>query len=115
MLADVAASDDVHLTPGVIHALTAQDWPGNLRELKAVITFAAGRRTHGGIALTDLPDQYRVASPAHTLTTRDRAERDAVVAALRAFDGNKVQAARELGMSRTTLYTRIRQLRITSY
>ncbi|MDN5716168.1 MAG: hypothetical protein L0G89_02940 [Janibacter sp.] len=115
MLADVAASDDVHLTPGVIHALTAQDWPGNLRELKAVITFAAGRRTHGGIALTDLPERYRVASPAHTLTTRDRAERDAVVAALRAFDGNKVQAARELGMSRTTLYTRIRQLRITSY
>ncbi|WP_235739017.1 sigma-54-dependent Fis family transcriptional regulator [Nocardioides alcanivorans] len=114
MLAEVAANDSVHLTPGVIRALTAHDWPGNLRELKAVITFAAGRRSWGGIALSDLPEQYRVASPVHSLTTRERAERDAIVAALRAFDGNKVQAARELGMSRTTLYTRIRQLRIAN-
>lgn len=113
MLAEVAASDDVHLTPGVVHALTAQDWPGNLPELKAVITHAAGRRSHGGIALSDLPEQYRVTSPGRSLTIRERAERDAIVGALRAYDGNKVQAARELGMSRTTLYTRIRQLRIT--
>lgn len=52
-------------------------------------------------------------SPGRSLTIRERAERDAIVGALRAYDGNKVQAARELGMSRTTLYTRIRQLRIT--
>lgn len=115
MLGEIAASDSVHLTPGVIHALTAQDWPGNLRELKAVMTFAAGRRTCGGIVVSDLPDHYQVTTPVRPLTARDQAERDAIVVALRVADGNKVQAARELGMSRTTLYTRIRQLRITSY
>lgn len=115
MLSEVAASDSVHLTPGVLHALAAHDWPGNLRELKAVIADAASRRSCGGIALTDLPEHYRVAPPARPLAGLDRAERDAIVAALRAADGNKVQAARDLGVSRTTLYARIRQLHITGY
>lgn len=115
MLSEVAASDSVHMTPGVLHALTAQDWPGNLRELKAVIAYAAGRRSCGGITLTDLPEQYRVSAPGRPLAALDRAERDIIVLALRAAEGNKVQAARELGMSRTTLYARIRQLRITGY
>jgi transcriptional regulator of acetoin/glycerol metabolism len=37
------------------------------------------------------------------------------VIALRDAGGNKVLAARELGLSRTTLYARIRQLRITTW
>src|SRR6202012_3345483 len=36
MLHSAAAGDPVHLTPGVIQALSAHEWPGNLRELKAV-------------------------------------------------------------------------------
>jgi transcriptional regulator of acetoin/glycerol metabolism len=115
MLREVAASDSVHLTPGALRALAAHDWPGNLRELKAVIVHAAGRRSSGGIALSDLPAGYQVTRSSRPLAALDRAERDAIVAALRAADGNKVHAARELGVSRTTLYSRMRQLRITSY
>lgn len=115
MLRDVAASESVHLTPGALHALAAHSWPGNLRELKAVIAHAAARRSSGGIALADLPEGYRLTTPARPLSALDRAERDAIVVALRAADGNKVQAARELGLSRTTLYARIRQLRIEGY
>ena len=115
MLREVAASDSVHLTPGALRALAAHDWPGNLRELKAVIVHAAGRRSSGGIALSDLPAGYQVTRSSRPLAALDRAERDAIVAALRAADGNKVHAARELGVSRTTLYARMRQLRITSY
>ena len=115
MLRTVAADSSVHLTPGALHALAAQEWPGNLRELRAVIAHAAERRSTGGIAVADLPEHYRVASPERPLAALDRAERDTIVAALRAADGNKVQAARELGVSRTTLYARIRQLRITGF
>lgn len=115
MLREVAASDSVHLTPGALRALAAHDWPGNLRELKAVIVHAASRRSSGGIALSDLPADYQVTRSTRPLAALDRAERDAIVAALRAADGNKVHAARELGVSRTTLYSRMRQLRITSY
>ena len=90
-------------------------WPGNLRELKAVIAHAASRRCSGGIALFDLPEQYRCTAPAVPMAALDRAERDVIVLALRNAHGNKVQAARELGLSRTTLYARIRQLRITAW
>ena len=96
-------------------ALTAHEWPGNLRELKAVIAHAAARRACGGITLSDLPEQYRATTPAAPMAALDRAERDVIVIALRNAAGNKVQAARELGVSRTTLYARIRQLRITAW
>ena len=115
MLQAAAASESVHLTPGAIQALTAHEWPGNLRELKAVIVHAAARRTCGGITLSDLPQQYRCTSPAPPMAALDRAERDVIVIALRNAGGNKVRAARELGLSRTTLYARIRQLRITTW
>ncbi len=115
MLRSAAASDSVHLTPGAIQALTAHEWPGNLRELKAVIVHAASNRSSGGIAVSDLPEQYRCTVPGLPMAALDRAERDVIVMALRNADGNKVQAARELGVSRTTLYARIRQLRITSW
>lgn len=115
MLSELGADSSVHLTPGVLHALAAQEWPGNLRELKVVIAHAAGIRSRGGIALGDLPAHYRVTTPVRPLAALDRAERDAIVNALRAADGNKVQAARDLGVSRTTLYARIRQLRITGW
>lgn len=115
MLAEIAASESVHLTPGALRALAAHDWPGNLRELKAVLVHAAGRRSTGGIALSDLPQGYQVAGDVRPLAALERAERDAIVVALRESGGNKVQAARELGVSRTTLYSRMRQLRITTY
>jgi transcriptional regulator of acetoin/glycerol metabolism len=115
MLQAAAASDSVHLTPGAIQALTAHQWPGNLRELRAVIGHAAARRTCGGITMSDLPQQYRSTTPAGPLAALDRAERDVIVTALRNAAGNKMRAARELGVSRTTLYARIRQLRITAW
>lgn len=115
MLRSVAASDSVHLTPGVVQALAAHDWPGNLRELKAVMSHVAARRPTGGIVVDDLPEQYRALTPLRPLSPLEQAERDAIVVALRAAGGNKVQAARTLEVSRTTLYSRIRQLRITTY
>lgn len=115
MLSEVAPNRAVHLAPSLIGALTAQPWPGNLRELKAVIHQLAQQRTVGALTVPDLPEQYRVTSPDHRLTALDQAERDVIVTALKAADGNKVRAADELGMSRTTLYARMRTLRITTY
>lgn len=115
MLREVAPDREIHLAPSLIQALTAQSWPGNLRELKAVVQHLALQRSVGALTLSDLPDQYRVALPDHPLTALDQAERDVIVTALKAADGNKVRAAEDLGLSRTTLYARMRSLHITTY
>lgn len=103
---------DIRLVPTVIEALSAQSWPGNVSELRAVITHVLRHRTVGDVILADLPEDYRNPSRAVRLAGRERAEREAIVAALSAHDGNKMRAARELGISRTTLYARMRALRV---
>lgn len=96
-------------------ALFACDWPGNLSELTMVLRTAAdnaARRADHLISLADLPEQYRTTTRAHRLSGRDRAERRAIVEAMNAAGGNKVHAAKLLGISRSTLYTRLRALDI---
>lgn len=105
--------ESVHLGPGVLRVLSAHDWPGNLRELRAVLEHAVRQRRRGAITIDDLPESHRVPGASRSLSPMERAERDAVVAALREAGGNKVQAARALGISRTTLYAKMRTLRVT--
>lgn len=112
MLREVAGGRPVHLTPRVVEALCAQAWPGNLRELKAVVVHLAQARSTGGLTVDDLPEQYRSGPPAGALTALEQAERDVIVTALRDAGGVKVRAAEALGLSRTTLYARMRALRI---
>ncbi|RSD12046.1 sigma-54-dependent Fis family transcriptional regulator [Amycolatopsis eburnea] len=100
----------LRFTSSAVAALAAQPWPANLRELETVLRQVIGRRTTGDVVLTDLPPQYRAVPKTTNLGGRERAERAAIVEALRGTDGNKVQAARRLGVSRTTLYSRMRAL-----
>ncbi|MDO9377922.1 MAG: helix-turn-helix domain-containing protein [Nocardioidaceae bacterium] len=115
MLRQVAPGSSLHLTPGTVRTLAAQPWPGNLRELRAVLEHAASRRSSGGLTPDDLPEQYRTARSSEHLAPLAQAERDVIVTALRACDGNKARAARDLGLSRTTLYARMRALHVTTY
>ncbi|AZZ81152.1 MULTISPECIES: sigma-54-dependent Fis family transcriptional regulator [Gordonia] len=96
-------------------ALLSQDWPGNFAELIAVLREAAAAcrdRMARVIEATDLPSGYRTTSRAAHLSGREQAERAAIVDALDRAGGNKVHAARDLGISRTTLYARMRALGI---
>ncbi|MFR9752517.1 sigma-54-dependent Fis family transcriptional regulator [Nocardia sp. 004] len=104
---------DIRLLPSVIEVLAAQPWPGNLHELKAVLAHVVRHRHKGDVTVGDLPAPYRLASRVRRLSGRERAERDAIIEALRRHDGNKLKAARDLGISRTTLYARLKALRIT--
>lgn len=112
LLRELGADPSLHLTPGALRALTAQEWPGNLVELRAVLAHVLERRSTGGVVVDDLPEGHRSHDPVRPLGAMERAERDAVVGALRAHGGNKVRAAADLGISRTTLYAKIRALRI---
>lgn len=101
---------DLRLTPSSLEALAAQPWLGNLSELAEVLRSVSERRSTGDVTPLDLPPGYRGTAKAARLAGRERAERAAIIEALRSSRGNKVRAARQLGISRTTLYSRMRAL-----
>ena len=107
-------------------------WPGNVRELEHVIERACVlcpgptiSTDHLPLDLTSLPRPaeqpafadsgpappvFAQPEPVAPATTLSRADR--IVAALRTAGGNKAKAARLLGIDRTTLYRKIKELRL---
>ncbi|MCD0449142.1 hypothetical protein LO762_08060 [Actinocorallia sp. API 0066] len=110
MLEDVTGHTRTRLTSDTLRVLAAQNWPGNLAELLRVVKAVAATRSAGDIIPADLPASHRDL-PAPDSPFR-QAEREVIVTALKAAKGNKLQAARALGVSRSTLYNRMRALHI---
>lgn len=100
----------VRWTPGALQSLAAHPWPGNLHELRRAVAVVLDRRSAGDVTAADIPPEYRGSSAGRRLAPIEQVEHDAIAAALRACAGNKVHAAERLGMSRSTLYRRIRVL-----
>lgn len=110
MLAEADPGGQRRLTAETLRILAEQPWPGNLAELRRVIAAVADLRSAGDIIPSDLPASHR-GRPAPASPFR-QAEREVIVAALAAAGGNRLQAARALGVSRSTLYNRLRALHI---
>lgn len=112
LMATIPAARGRRLTPTALHILEGQDWPGNLRELRDVLTHAAGRSRTGDITEADLPAAYQVSPRRRHLGPLEQAEHDTIRRVLLAENGNKARTAARLGIGRNTLYQRIRQLGI---
>lgn len=107
------------LTPGFLSALAQHKWPGNVRELQNVIERSLVLADASELlGIDDLPLELREHSaPAEISSGSFHAgvrsfKRELVRAALRMHDGNKLKAARELGISRCYLHRLLNQLRI---
>ena len=103
----------VSCSAAAMQLLLRHTWPGNAAQLWRVLKLVMQRRRLGQILPADLPPECwtvsrRVLSPLESL------ERDAIVASLFDNGGNKIQAARALGMSRATVYRRIREYGIVT-
>ncbi len=93
--------------------LLQYDWPGNVRELKSAIDFATLHCEGSVIENEDLPPEIpyaKYAQPHGGDAHEDEKQR--VLAALDSANGNRTVAARQLGMSRATLYRRLARLDI---
>jgi transcriptional regulator of acetoin/glycerol metabolism len=95
------------VTSPAFQTLLRAPWPGNIAQLERVIRLVLARRRTGHIRPEDLPAECHTTS-SRVLTHWEMLERDAVVEALMAAQGDKVEAARHLGISRATIYRKIR-------
>ena len=98
---------EVRAAPEVLGVLMRLEWPGNVRELESLIAGMVRRRRRGDLCLADLPASYLQASTRRGLSRMEQLERDAIAAALGAT-GSKSDAAAALGISRSTLYRKMR-------
>jgi DNA-binding NtrC family response regulator len=112
------------LMPEAIRLLQGHDWPGNVRELRNVLERAAA------LAPSEVLDAAAIRRALPQLSSRPAspppmaggdlatyladAEREAIIAALDAAHGEKLAAARSLGVSRSQFYEKLRRHNIVS-
>jgi transcriptional regulator with GAF, ATPase, and Fis domain len=121
----------LHLEDEALAALKAYHWPGNIRQLESFIARAVVLVEGSTVTLAELPEEVRQASgsqsfdswtadvlaqsltpPGHNgshIDPLDAMDRDRLLRALAAAGGNKAQAARNLGLARSTLVSRLKK------
>jgi transcriptional regulator with GAF, ATPase, and Fis domain len=128
---------ELQIDDDALAALKAYDWPGNIRQLENFVHRAVVIAEGSSVTLKDLPPELVDGLPdADTppqadrgwdgapegwpreglraeRAERDRSERERLVRALAAAGGNKAEAARALGLARSTLISRLKKLGLT--
>jgi len=112
------------IEPEALERLMDLDYPGNIRELENIIEHAFILCTHGQIGLQHLPARLNRASttaaairsanaaPPTISARRHATEADAIREALERNGYNRLAAARELGMHKSTLFRKLKKLQI---
>jgi len=103
------------ITPEALATLDTYDFPGNVRELENLIERAYAMGAREQVTLADLPTLSRsVATPAATATTGAipqlaDVEKELILRALAFYRDDKEAAAKALGISRRTIYRRLKE------
>ncbi len=109
------------ITPAAMNALLQYDWPGNVRELENCIERAVALRNHDRIDVADLPSAL-CDSPASAAisepfapeapTDLEHLERITIQRVFEQVHGDKMLAGKLLGISRATLYRKLKRYNI---
>jgi transcriptional regulator of acetoin/glycerol metabolism len=115
LLLQVEHAEQAEFTPEVMALFKKHPWPGNIRQLHNVVRTALALAN--GEPITDmhltqdfLDDMERGVEAMTDKSTLDNLAGEAIRAALRDHEGNVSAAARQLGISRNTMYRRMKAL-----
>lgn len=103
------------LSEDAMQSLIAYDWPGNVRDLENCIERCCAMNSGPTIHSVDLPshvtaaEQEYLGMPTAQITRLADLEREAILAAITQLNGDKLLAARLLGIGKTTLYRKLKQ------
>jgi DNA-binding NtrC family response regulator len=98
-----------------LKALLAYDWPGNVRELENSLERACALSSNTEIQLRDLPTHLSSApsglteAPTNGIVPMAELEKKTIIDALAHVNGDKMMAARLLGIGKTTLYRKLKE------
>jgi transcriptional regulator with AAA-type ATPase domain len=111
LLRELTRGADVRLGPEAMRQLTKLPWPGNIAQLRKVLAETVALQRSGVIGADKLPAECRSLAR-RRLTQLEALERDAIVRSLQENGGSKADAAEALGMSRATIYRKIKEFGI---
>jgi DNA-binding NtrC family response regulator len=99
-------------TPSAVERLTNFDWPGNIRQLqneiqRAVLLCEGDEVDAADLSISNVSSAGDGATDTN-FTLLEGVERNAIVQKLKETGGNKLEAARQLGIGRQTLYNKIK-------
>jgi sigma-54 dependent transcriptional regulator, acetoin dehydrogenase operon transcriptional activator AcoR len=97
----------VHLSSDAVSELRRASWPGEVRQLTELVHSLLASRI-GEVGIDDLPIAVRSSAMQRYLSQIEQLECEAIIRALRDANGNKQMAAKTLGLSRSTIYRKIR-------
>lgn len=105
------SSDGLEVSSAAMAQLSRYHWPGNVAQLRVVLADVMRRQRSGTIDVEQLPPVVRAVSR-RVLTPIEALERDAIVRSLTENHGNRRAAAAALGISRATIYRKIKEFGI---
>jgi DNA-binding NtrC family response regulator len=115
------AGRSLRFSPEALRALLSYAWPGNVRELENALEYAATVARGQTLQPEDLPPEVQAGASGNHLPNvapalgtvapvRPEVDRGAIEAALHAHCWSRADTARALGLSRSTLWRRMREL-----
>jgi two-component system, NtrC family, response regulator AtoC len=118
-----APNDNLQVTPAAMKSLLQYDWPGNIRELENCVARAVTLGDRRTIDVIDLPPAIRsdqasnfAASPQDSVSLSTTAlaemERMTILRVFEQANGDKALAGKMLGISRATLYRKLKRYNI---
>ena len=124
------------VSPGILNYLIAYSWPGNIRELQNVVERMFNTTTGDYLGTDQLPEEIRNPLTSHAVTVKNEqpsqvtgisireyrdmnkqkdeaVEKDLLIELLKKNNGNIMRTAKELGLSRPTLYKKMQHYYIS--